>query len=134
VAFEEYRGPNPEQRGRGLWVRLYVGGSFGVSHEAAALLGLPSYVVLGFDRERRLVGLRAAEPDEPGARLFSSTSDGPAAARYVSGAGLLTRHRIVREPARFVPRLEGAWLVFGPVAVAPGVNDVRAMLATVNGR
>ena len=42
-------------------------GTYSINAAAARVLEFPSHVKLGFDKARRVIGIKAADPNEPGA-------------------------------------------------------------------
>lgn len=73
-------------------------GSFSLNRAAYENLGEPSYVKLGFDEARRLIGIKAAEPGEANAYPVRKQ---PRAANYVfSGIAFANHYGIPTDQAR----------------------------------
>ncbi len=73
-------------------------GNFSLNRAAYENLGEPSHVKLGFDEARRLIGIKAADPDEPNAYGVRKQ---PRAANYIfSGIAFANHYGIPTDQAR----------------------------------
>jgi hypothetical protein len=111
VGFEVFR-KEFARNGEPPTVSIYAAGKIVFNFQAVKLLGDPEAVLLGFDRERRMIGITVCAPDDPdGFKVLSFKSQRPIL-REVSCERFLRYFDIRHAEAKRYPlRQEGERLV-----------------------